>query len=105
MTTTIRKDTRGNWKAETNVEMPDSRRLKVSTYKTDSGVVVTHATVSKVEKNWETHVMYEDFSRRLDASRYPRVTSKVIEAQHSKHDINAIIAEVLAFYEPKKSVP
>jgi hypothetical protein len=99
MTTYIRKDIRNNWKAWTDVDLSPTLRLKVSTYKVESGAVVTTATVSKVESSWETHTMYQDFSKRLESVKYPRVTSKVIETQHAKHDIQSLIEEAKTFYK------
>ena len=98
MTTYIRKDVQGNWKAVTDLDISPTKRLKLATYKTSSGALVTIATVSPVDGDWETHEVYKDFSKRLECSKYPRITSKVVETQHARYDIAAIVEEVKAFY-------
>jgi hypothetical protein len=98
MTTRICKDVRGNWKAWSDIDLSPTLRLRVSTYKIESGAVVTAATVSKVDGIWECHTIYKDFSKRLGVIKHPRVTAKVVETQHSQYDITAIVAEAKAFY-------
>lgn len=70
-----------SWKSETTMALGDSRRLKISTFKTFSGTLCTIATVCKVERGFETFVMYEDLNVRL-AEQKVRVTQKAVETQH-----------------------
>lgn len=81
----ISKDIRGNWAATTDVKLTDKLMLTMSTSKGYTGMVNTHASVSSCENGMRTHRVYEDFSHRLDSVKYPRVTSKVVEAQHLAH--------------------
>ena len=98
MTAYIRKDARGSWRAETNADISPTQRLKLSTYKIDSGAIVTVATVSTVNGIWEQHEVYKDFSKRLEVGFPKRVTSKAVELQHAKHNIDEVKAQALAFY-------
>ena len=98
MTTYIRKDSSGSWSATTHVDLTPELRLKLSTHKTFNGQVVTVATVVKVNGIHEIHALYKDFSRRLEGTKYPRITSKVVEEQHNRHNIEALALEARAFY-------
>lgn len=99
--TFIRKDVRGNWKADDDLDIGDKRRLKVSTFKRSNGNLVTTATVATVDGVWESHALYVDFSRTLEVSSPKRITSKAVEIQHGKHPIESIKEEALAFYKGK----
>ena len=99
--TIIRKDVRGNWKAEDDLDIGDNRRLKVSTFKDSGGYLVTTASVCTVDGMWETHKVHEDFSKRLEKSAPSRITEKAVGLQHGKHPIESIKEEALAFYRSK----
>ena len=82
--TRISKSVHGGWKAETSIMLDDVLCFTVITMKRSSGAVDTTASVASREGAFFTHKMYEDYHRRLDSHRYTRVTSKVIETQHSE---------------------
>lgn len=98
--TFVCKNMHGNWQA-TSVELiAKDLQLKISTHKVYSGAVVTTATVGKIEGNFVSHVMFQDFSKTLSNSRYGRATAKVVEQQHAeemKH-YASIKTEALAHY-------
>ena len=101
----LRKDSRGNWKASTEItigenEVKQARILSVSTFKTSDGAVVTTASVSHVEGMFMTHRMYGDFSERMISTRHGRVTEKVIREQQlaALKEIDEMIICAKAFY-------
>jgi hypothetical protein len=96
------KDSRGNWQTTSSKELGDKRRLNLRTAKNYNGMLVTQATVCKIDGIWETHAMYEDFSKRLEWTQPKRVTAKVVEEQHAKHDLEQIAIEAIAFYKEKE---
>lgn len=98
--TRISKSAHGGWKAESSVMLDDTLCFTMTTMKRASGSVVTSASVAKREGNFDTHRMYEDYSRRLDSHKYPRVTAKVIETQHigALSDIENYLNEARAQY-------
>jgi len=102
MKTTIRKNAHGQWKAETIIMLSDTLQFGVSTSKRGDGYVTTHASVGQVSADgcYTTHMMFQDYSKTLHSQKYPRVTSKVIETQHSNimQDIDDWTNEARAFY-------
>lgn len=93
-----------SWKSETTLALGDSRRLKISTFKTFSGTLRTFATVCKVERGFEIFVMYEDLNIRL-AEQKVRVTQKAVETQHhgtlnNEETISRLMESVRAQYFP-----
>jgi hypothetical protein len=88
--TYIRKDMRGNWKAETNVDNFNDYDWRVSTIKTYSGKLITSAQGGKTEptgsKGYEIfkYTPYEDPNYTLEVSSPKRLTEKVVSEQHVK---------------------
>lgn len=89
-TTQIRKDARGNWRAETNVDNFDGYDWKISTVKTYSGNLVSSAQGGKSEPSGTKgysifkYTMYEDPNHTLEVSKPKRLTDKVVTEQHDK---------------------
>lgn len=103
------KNMRGEWTCKDNYDLPAGRSLRINTQKTSSGELVTSATVGKVKDGFFSYMMYQDFSRRLSAMKYPRVTCKVIEDQHAGvidqlEDVKALVAEFYAAKETEMSI-
>jgi hypothetical protein len=83
MTTHIRKDIRGNWRAEDSINLAAANRvLQITTSKVDGGLVVTRATVSTRDGGFLSHMVYQDFSQRLMTAQV-RCTEKNVTAQHA----------------------
>lgn len=88
--TYIRKDARGNWRAETNVENFNDYDWRISTVKTYTGNLVSSAQGGKTEptgsKGYEIfkYTMYQDPNHTLDVSKPKRLTDKVVKEQHDK---------------------
>jgi hypothetical protein len=80
---TLRKDIRGNWRASQRIDLGNQRVLNIVTHKVSSGAFVTSASVAKVDGGFETHVMYQDFSKRLGAKSI-RGTEKAVQALHTE---------------------
>jgi hypothetical protein len=88
--TYIRKDMRGNWKAETNVDNFNDYDWRVSTIKTYSGKLISSAQGGKTELTGSKgivmfkYTMYEDPNYTLEVSQPSRLTEKVVTEQHEK---------------------
>jgi hypothetical protein len=89
-TTEIRKDARGNWRAETNVENFNGYDWRISTVKTYTGNLVSSAQGGKSEDTSSRGVrmfmytMYQDPHHTLEVSKPKRLTDKVVSEQHDK---------------------
>ena len=98
----ISKDMRGNWQAVSSKELGDNKRLNLRTAKNVNGALVTSASVCKTDGIWETHRMYEDFSRVYERTEPKRVTAKVVEQQHLNHSLEQIALDAIEFYKDKE---
>jgi hypothetical protein len=98
--TTIRKDLHGGWRAEDIYPLPNDRELHVVTHRVSSGSLVTSANVHLRENGFLTHRMYQDYSRRIFAVKYPRVTKNVVLEQHEDalKEVPGILSEVAVAY-------
>jgi hypothetical protein len=87
-TTEIRKDPRGNWRAETKVKDFNNYDWKITTIKTSSGNLLTSAQGGKYEQgNGYTtfkFVVFQDPNHTLEVSKPSRLTEKVVAEQHAK---------------------
>ena len=89
-TTEIRKDPRGNWRAETFIENFDGYDWKITTIKTYSGQLLTSAQGGKTMDSGSKgismfkYAMYEDPHHTLEVSQPKRLTEKVVSEQHDK---------------------
>lgn len=99
---TLRKDARGNWRASQRVDLGNQRVLNIVTVKVASGMLVTTATVAKVEGDFETHAMYQDFAVYLDASKLRCTKSNVLGLLYKARDaaggLDAIVNLAKAHY-------
>ena len=82
MKTYLRKSLHNGWQCETNVDLGNKLRLKVSTYKSAKHIV-SIASVCTVEGAFETHKMHEDFWARLEAHKN-KCTEKNVQAVHAQ---------------------
>jgi hypothetical protein len=98
MNTTITKDLRNTWKAETKEMITPELQLTMTTRKMSDGYLVTAAHVSKLEGNFLRHALYEDMNQRICSTKPKRVTSKVVEAQHAFVDFDNIKSLAFQFY-------
>lgn len=100
MNTLIAKDIRNNWKATTTIMISDDRQLSITTSKVDGGNLRTSASVGKTEGMFISFKIFDDFYSVKADKRHKRITSKVVETQHSEimMDIDSIITEAKAFY-------
>ena len=89
-TTQIRKDMRGNWRAETNIDNFNGYDWRLSTVKTYSGNLVSSAQGGKTEATGSKgikmfiYTMYQDPNHTLEVSKPKRLTDKVVTEQHDK---------------------
>ena len=85
--------------AETGMDLPDNRFLKITTMKRSSGNLVTTATVGKSSGNSFSFVMFEDFNKTLLHEKV-RVTEKAVKNQHDKalENLDALKAEIAEYY-------
>ena len=89
-TTEIRKDARGNWRAETNIDNFNGYDWRISTLKTYTGNLVSSAQGGKTEATGTKgivmfkYTMYEDPNHTLEVSKPKRLTDKTVSEQHDK---------------------
>jgi hypothetical protein len=87
-TTQIKKDPRGNWRAENNIADFNGYDWRLSTLKTYSGQLISAVQGGKSEKgNGYTtfkYTMYEDPYHTLEVSKPTRFSEKVVTEQHEK---------------------
>ena len=86
------------WRAETVTMLNGKLQLSIRTSKSSDGALHTCASVGRVEGNFVSHAMYQDFYKTLRYVHHKRITSKVVETQHSQVDIDALIQEAKEFY-------
>jgi hypothetical protein len=98
--TTIEKDCRGNWRAESQFELSNNRVLQFITNKVHTGSIVTRASVLTREGKCLSHMVYQDFSKCMSTSN-DRCTAKNVTALHTKamEQIDEVYAAVAAHYE------
>jgi hypothetical protein len=113
--TRIYRDSNG-WRAKTCVEIDATRVLIIKTNRVfNTGPLLTTASVWHVSQtgNGLSHAFglgvpgYGDFHQDLIRVNVPRLTEKVIEAQHTRAlaNLESIKAQALAFYaKPVASV-
>jgi hypothetical protein len=88
--TQIRKDPRGNWRAETFIEDFDGYDWRLTTVKTYSGQLISSAQGGKTMDSGSKgismfkYAMYEDPHHTLEVSKPSRLTEKVVAEQHDK---------------------
>jgi hypothetical protein len=87
-TTEIKKDPRGNWRAETKIQNFNNYDWKITTIKTSSGNLLTSAQGGKYEQgNGYTtfkFTVFQDPNHTLEVSKPKRLTDKVVSEQHNK---------------------
>jgi hypothetical protein len=89
-TTEIRKDARGNWRAENTVDNFNGYDWRISTVKTYTGNLVSSAQGGKTEATGTKGIVmfkyapYEDPNHTLEVSKPSRLTEKVVAEQHAK---------------------
>ena len=77
------------WHASTQIELEANRIVEIRTRRmTGSNQLVTSACVSRVQDNVRTHMigygtLEGDFNKRVLAEIAPRVTEKLVRAQHN----------------------
>ena len=98
MNTIIKQDHYKNWVAKTDIDLPNGKLLSITTRKSNSGGLLSSASVASYEKGFLTHVMYQDFNIRLEHSNPKRVTAKVVEQQHNAIDVDSVKMQAIAFY-------
>jgi hypothetical protein len=94
------RNMRNDWVVRSDIEFGENRIIRVTTCKTSSGALTTNASVQTIEPNgFMSHMMFQDFSKTLKASRV-RATQAAVEAQHQEvmDTKDEIIARVKEFY-------
>lgn len=101
-TTHTYKNAHGGWESQTVIMLSDTHQFSVLTSRRYNGHVTTTASVGHVSADGcsVTYALFEDYMKTLHAQKYPRVTAKVIEAQHAAimQDIDNWVNEARAQY-------
>jgi len=94
----IRKDVRGNWRAETVLMLTDTLQLSIVTSKRHTGDLVTIASCGHLENGFVSHTVYQDYNNIIDRSSPKRITQKVVEKQHLDVYLPWVRDNALEFY-------
>lgn len=100
LNTRTRRDIRGRLSVETRITLDGNRRLEIDTYKSESGPVVTYATVFHLKDDGsKIHAIFKDYSKTF-AKEKIRATEKALRAQHDTvlTGIDTILADVTRHY-------
>jgi len=82
--TTLRKGFHG-WKAQTQVKLEAGDLvLDIYTMKNSNGYLVSRAIIQHEEAPFLSHLVFQDYSELVVNSKPARVTSKIVEDQHTK---------------------
>lgn len=82
--TIIKRDTHNNWRAVTDHDMGEDRVLRISTYKSGTGDLLTTASVQhRTKQGFLVFAIFKDYNKVL-AREKVRCTAKNVEAQHNK---------------------
>lgn len=103
MQTMVEKSKTG-WRAETVIDLPENKILKLHTRHSTNGGVATWASVHHVEGNGMlAHVLTKDFSTALREEPAARCTEKIVRNQHEVvlGFLDVIKQSIQAFYGPK----
>lgn len=104
MNTVTLKDYYGSWISKSQIDLPDNWALQIHTGKVSTGMLVTSATVHKVEGNSMKHRVYQDYSKRIVSEKI-RCTEKNVVAQHAAAlaKLDQVMLEVNAQYNFEKT--
>jgi len=97
---------RDGWKAETTIDLEAPYTLKIGTSKRSGGGISTIATRVKIERDESTgytgysFVVYQDFSKTVQADRAARCTEKTVTTMHAAAlaQLDQIKADCAAHY-------
>jgi hypothetical protein len=87
-----------SWRAETVTMLNGKLQLRFTTRKASNGSLYTYASVGRVDGDFVSYTVGQDFFKSMSNEFYNRVTAKVVEAQHKKIDFDAVIKEASEFY-------
>lgn len=103
MTTRIYKG-RDGWQAQTDTELDNNRVLRLNTYKSGRGGVITNASVHTViSGSFLQHELFGDYNKNAIEERTARCTEKTVTTQHqaAQGQLDAIKLAVANFYAAK----
>lgn len=112
---TLSKDMRNNWCAQSNFRLPVEDKhgkapyeLHITTMKRSNGQLITNATVQKVEGNF--FVFASGHFNRTVVSEKVRVTEKAVQLQHNKiigdaDGIQKLISDAIEHHEERQVEP
>ena len=95
---------RDGYQATTNIQLDEEKQLQILTMKRWGGRLITTGNVMIKEGNFLTHKMYGDYSSNIEDETVPRITSKVVIAQHEKAltKVEMIKEAIEGFYKQKE---
>ncbi len=89
----------GDLSARTRVMLDDTKELEVRSYKNDRKQLVTVASVSHLEGNARTFVLFQDMNETIVSLSCSRMTEKLLASHHAALDIELIITRARALYK------
>lgn len=99
----VAKDIRGNWRADSYIDLESGMTMKIVTRKTYSGNVITDVSVGITKDNMFTHAPFSDFTETITVMTKGRATQNNVTRQHmeSLKKIPEIKERCKAFYAAK----
>lgn len=98
---------RDGWESKTDIQLGNSRVLRITTNKASRGGVETDARVHTIEGGFLRTELFGDFSKTYASNSALRCMEKTVAAQHFVvlETLESIRAEVTAFYLAKNPKP
>lgn len=95
--TLVRKRHDGTWGVTDTYEMRDKRQLRVSTFRNMRGIWTTQAMSHVLNGQFETYLLYMDFSETINRCTM-RGTSSAVLAFHETAEIEPVWKRAMAHY-------
>ena len=86
------------WETKSTIMLDEKHELSITTQKNSNGILTTRASVGILEDGFISHVLFQDFSKQLQAEKIGRITEKVNIEFHNRIDKEAVIKEAKTFY-------
>lgn len=94
------------WKAKSSFPLGEGRELEIITYKGSKGMIVSIASVSRIEDGFKTCAVFSDFSKIINRALVLKITKEAVTKMHrgTLNLIDEIKAEAEAFYKDKQEI-
>ena len=102
MKTTTYKNHHKVWETESKIMLDEKHELSITTQKNSNGILTTSASVGILENGFISHVVYQDYCKRLQTDNPKRITQKTNIDFHNKINFMEAINDAKQFYNIKQ---